>query len=251
MEKRIIGIVSGKGGVGKTTVTINLASALLSFGRNALVVDADLKMCGASLQLGMYNYPITLNEVLNESMSIYDAIYTHRSGLKVIPASFFSEPASYLSLRKAFSDLELENVILLVDSPPGVEENAIEVIKLCKEIIPVVTPDLPSVADTIKVVDLAKDNGISPLGVIVNRYSNRIKNQTSLNEIKEAFEAPILGVIYEDELIRKSINERVPAFYLNPNSKNSLTFKEIAAKIIGIDFKPKVSILGKLFPFFR
>jgi cell division ATPase MinD len=251
MEKRIIGIVSGKGGVGKTTVTINLASALLSFGRNALVVDADLRMCGASLQLGMYNYPITLNEVLNESMSIYDAIYTHRSGLKVIPASFFSEPASYLSLRKAFSDLELENVILLVDSPPGVEENAIEVIKLCEEIIPVVTPDLPSVADTIKVVDLAKDNGISPLGVIVNRYSNRIKNQTSLNEIKEAFEAPILGVIYEDELIRKSINERVPAFYLNPNSKNSLTFKEIAAKIIGIDFKPKVSILGKLFLFFR
>jgi cell division ATPase MinD len=251
MEKRIIGIVSGKGGVGKTTVTINLASALLSFGRNALVVDADLKMCGASLQLGMYNYPITLNEVLNENMNIYDSIYTHRSGLKVIPASFFSEPASYLSLQKVFSDLELEDTILLVDSPPGIEENSIEVLKLCREIIPVVTPELPSVADTIKVVNFAKDNGINPIGVIVNRYSKKIKNQMSLDEIKEAFEIPILGVIYEDELIRRSINERVPAFYLNPNSKNSLAFKEIAAKILGIDFKPKISILDRFFSLFK
>jgi septum site-determining protein MinD len=249
VKGRIIGIVSGKGGVGKTTVALNLAMALNDFGKSTIVVDADLTMCGASLQLGLYNSQLNLNEALINDINILDTIYIHKSGIKIIPSSFFIEPSSYISLSKIFSNLEIEDN-LLIDSPPGVDENAVEVLKACEEVIIVVTPDIQSVSSGLKVSNLAENLGIKQTGVIVNKYSKNIKNQLTANEIKEVFGLPVLGVIEEDELIRKSVNERVPAFYLNPNSKNSLTFKEIAAKILEIPYERKVSIFDKFISLF-
>jgi MinD-like ATPase involved in chromosome partitioning or flagellar assembly len=249
-ETRIIGIVSGKGGVGKTTVAINLASAFLEFKKQAVIVDADVEMCGASLQLGMYNFPITLANVLNNKMSIFEAVYTHRSGIELIPTSFFSGQIPQLSLSDILSNPNLGDIIL-IDSPPGISGRANEILTSCKEIIPVVTPDIVSLTDTIKLIHLAKNFNVKPSGIIVNRYSEKIKNQTSLEEIEKTFELPLLGVIPEDELIRISVNERVPAFYLNPNSKVSQAFRKTAAEILGIPFEPKRPLLGKFFLGFK
>lgn len=246
---RTIGIVSGKGGVGKTTVAINLASALMSFDVSAIVVDADIKMCGASLHLNMYNYPITLNNVLKENMNIFDAIYTHTSGIKVVPSSLFSEQVSLEALPKILSNPNLENNIIILDSPPGIGDDLIPVLNSCKEIIPIVTPDIPSVADTVKIVDFAEELGVRSSGIVVNRYIKGMKNQLRVEEIEEIFEVPILGVIMEDEEIRRSVNERTTSFFLNPNSKSSLTFKQIAAKILGYPYRQKEGFLRRLFPF--
>jgi septum site-determining protein MinD len=245
-EVRVIGIVSGKGGVGKTTVAINLASAMLEFKKRAVVLDADFAMCGASLQLGMYDFPITLNDVLEKSMSIFDAVYTHASGIKLIPASFFSEPPSQPFVSSLLSNPNLGDIII-IDFPPGLEKGLAEIIKSCKEVIAVVVPDIVSITNALKVVRFAKELGVQVSGVIVNRYSEKVKNQTGLDEIRKIFELPILGVIPEDNLIRQSINERMPAFYLNPNSKVSQAFKKIAAEILGMPFEPKRSLLSSFF----
>ena len=84
---RIIGVVSGKGGGGKTVTTINLSAALMGFGKNVIAIDADVKMSGLGLQLGMYYFPVTLNDVLGNRGTIHESLYIHSSGLRIIPAN--------------------------------------------------------------------------------------------------------------------------------------------------------------------
>ena len=84
---KIITITSGKGGVGKTTTAINLAAALNSFGKEVILVDANLSTPNVGLHFGAPIVPITLNHVLNGKAEIADAIYEHASGTKIMPSS--------------------------------------------------------------------------------------------------------------------------------------------------------------------
>ncbi|MEM5834271.1 MAG: cell division ATPase MinD [Candidatus Aenigmatarchaeota archaeon] len=239
-NSKTIGIISGKGGVGKTVVTINLACALMSFGKEVIALDSDLKMSGLGLQLGMYYFSTTLNDVLNDNADILSAIYIHPSGLRIIPASLSLEEAKISNLSKVLSSNFFENSIVLVDSPPGLDSSSVEVIKACKEVIVVTLPELPSVIDAIKTIEVCKEIGAKPLGIIVNRYRKE-KEQLNYKEIESACELPVLGVIPEDKTIRKSIHKQFPAFFLNPYSKASLEFKRIAAKLLGFTYSSSLS----------
>ena len=84
---KLITITSGKGGVGKTTTSINLAAALNSFGKETIIVDANLTTPNVGLHLGAPIVPISLNHVLQGKAKIQDAIYEHESGTKIIPSS--------------------------------------------------------------------------------------------------------------------------------------------------------------------
>ncbi|MFH0961922.1 MAG: AAA family ATPase, partial [archaeon] len=85
-ETRVIGIISGKGGVGKTTLVSNLGAVLAEeFKKDVVVLDCNFTTSHLGLYLGLYQTPITLNTVLQGKAELEDAIYTHRSGMKVIP----------------------------------------------------------------------------------------------------------------------------------------------------------------------
>ena len=86
-EARIISIMSGKGGVGKTVSAINLAMALKELNKDAVVIDADISTANVGIQLGFKNFPISLQDVLAKNKSLFSAINIHKSGLRVIPAS--------------------------------------------------------------------------------------------------------------------------------------------------------------------
>ncbi|MGC8812221.1 MAG: cell division ATPase MinD [Candidatus Aenigmatarchaeota archaeon] len=239
-SSRAIGIVSGKGGVGKTVVTINLAASLTSFGKNVIAIDADIKMSGLGLQLGMYYFPATLNDVLNDNEDILNAVYIHPSGLRIIPASLSLESAKISNLSKVLSSNFFDNSLVLVDSPPGLDSHTIEVIKACKEVIIVTLPELPSVADALKTIEVCKEVGTKPIGIIVNRYRKE-KEQLNYKEIESACELPVLGLVPEDKTIRKSIHKQLPAVFLNPYSSSSVEFKRIAAKILGFEYSVPLS----------
>ena len=236
-KPRIIGIVSGKGGVGKTVVAINLTAALTFFGKNAIAIDADLKMSGLGLQLGMYYFPVTLNDVIKDNKSILNAIYIHSSGLRIIPASLSINPVNISSLPKFLSLPYFEDSILIVDSPPGLEANAKEVLKVCKEVILVTLPEIPSLTNVLKLIEACKELNVKPIGIIVNRY-RRDKHQLRIQEIEKVCELPVLGVIPEDKNIIKSIYKRYPLVFLSPYSKTALEFKKIAARLLGFNYKP-------------
>jgi septum site-determining protein MinD len=235
---RTIGIISGKGGVGKTVVTVNLTASLMGFEKKVIAVDADVKMSGLGLQLGMYHFPTTLNDVLKNDVNILSALYIHPSGVRIIPASLSVEEVDVSNLRKALNSSYFDDFILLIDSPPGLDDSTIQVLKACEEVIIVTLPELPSIADAIKMKEACDEVGAKPIGIIVNRYRKKEKNQINLKEIESVCELPVLGAIPEDDLIRESIYKKEPAVLLNPFSSSSLVFKKIAAKILGFDYNP-------------
>ena len=235
---RAIGIVSGKGGVGKTVVTINLSAALMNFGKKVIAVDADIKMSGLGLQLGMYYFPTTLNDVIKENANVLSALYIHPTGLRIIPASLSLDPIENLDLSKILNSEYFENCLFLVDSPPGLEKNTYQILNSCDEVIFVTLPEIPAVADIIKIMEACKETRAKPLGIIVNRYNKKDKSQVRPEEIESACNLQVLGTIPEDKTIRKSIFERVPAVFLNPYSSSSIAFKKIAAKILGFNYSP-------------
>ena len=234
---RKIGIISAKGGVGKNIITINLASALMSLSKNVIAVDADGKLSGLSLQLGMYHFPVTLDDVLKQGKPILESLYIHSTGLRIIPASLGMKKGPQLNrLKKVLEDPSLHDNIILIDCPPGLESNALSVIRACDEAIVVTTPEIPAVADMLKTLALLKKSGSKILGVIVNRYRN-VNEQVRISEIQAACGVPILGVIKEDSLMTKSVFRRTPAVVIAPFARSSLEFKRIAAGIAGERFK--------------
>lgn len=235
---RTIGIVSAKGGVGKTICTINLAAALMEHTKQVVALDADVKLSGLSLQLGMYYFPVTLNDVLKGGRSLLESLYIHSTGLRIIPASLsVAKGGNLVRLQEVLQDASLAHTTVLVDCPPGLESNAFTVVKACPEIILVTTPEIPAVTDILKTISLAKKTKSKLLGIIVNRYQKG-QDQVSAREIAATCELPVLGVIPEDPMVRKSVFARTPAVLGAPYARSSLAFKEMAAHLMGELYSP-------------
>ena len=245
---RVIGVFSGKGGVGKTTTVINLSAALMSFGKNVIAVDADIKMSCLGLQLGMYYFPVTINDILINKGNIYEALYIHSSGLRIIPAALSTEDISLLKFKKILSDPFFDENLVLIDSPPGIEKNALFVLKSCPEVLLVTTPEIPAITDAMKIISLCKECKTKPLGIIVNMYKNRERDQLGIKEIEDTCDLSVIGIVPEDKTIKKGIFRGIPGFLLNSNSPSAIAFKKIAANIAGIQYQP--SKLEKLKGFF-
>jgi len=245
---RIIGILSGKGGVGKTTTAINLGASTLDFGREVIVVDGDLGTSNLALQLGLVHFPATIQDLLKGDVDLFHAIYIHESGLRIIPASISLRylEAESEKLRDLFTRL---NSMVFVDSPPGLDRQVLSIMEACDEALIVTNPNISAVTDALKTVSVARDMGKKITGVVVNRYEGG-KFDLSLEEISEMFEEEILGVVPESKDVKKSQFLRTPLVKLSPLSPVSLAYKEIAAKILGVDYrKPRFAFLRRLVRF--
>lgn len=235
---RIIGVVSGKGGVGKTTTVINLSASLMEFGKDVIAIDADVKMSCLGLQLGMYYFPVTLNDVLKEKGKIHEALYIHSSGLRIIPASLSLTEVKLSRLKRILKDPFLKDNIVFVDGPPGREKNTLCILKACPETLIVTTPDIPAITDAMKIISTCDRTKTKPIGIVVNMYRNRDSNQISIDEIESSSGLPVIGVIPEDKTVRKGIFRGIPAVVLNPYSSSSIAFKRIAASLVGEKYVP-------------
>ncbi len=249
---RIIGIVSGKGGVGKTTTTVNLSAALMEFKKGVISIDADIKMSGLGLQLGMYYFPLSLNDVLKGQGDLFEALYIHSSGLRIIPASLNVDNVKISNFKQILEDPLLENNIVLIDSPPGFEKNSLAVLKTCPELLIVTTPEIPAITEALKIISITERMSSTPVGIIVNRYKKGESNQINLKEIQAICGLPIIGIIPEDDNIKRSIFKGVPVVYLNPHASSSIAFKKIAASLIEEEYvPPKNTLLKRIFGRFR
>ena len=236
MEK-IVGIVSGKGGVGKTTFTANLGLAMAQMGQDVVAVDADLSTSNLGLQLGFYQFPLGLQDALDGNIAIMNAIYTHPSGLKVVPASislnYLSKNPTPYRLKSVLSDL---SGIVLIDSPPGLREDALLVLKASDELLIVTNPEIPAVTDALKVIKVAREMGKEPIGIVVNRA--RDKFELSSEEIEEMCDLKVIGKVPEDRDVKRSMFEKTPMVSLKPYAASSIEFNRIAATLIGADYTP-------------
>jgi septum site-determining protein MinD len=236
MTARIIALASGKGGVGKTTVALNIGFALASLKKKVLVVDTDISLPNLDLYTGLEKPIITLLEVLNGSSDIRNAIYQIQMGLNILPCGSSFAALKDVNMDK-FGEIlsELRNFdydFIILDVPAGLSKFSILPITFSDEVILVVNPDPASISDAQKVKAVSGLAGINITGIIVNKYK-----KSMYNDIGVKLGLPVTGVIPEDEAIIKSRDARKPLMILKPGSKAAKALLDIAKKISGIPEK--------------
>jgi septum site-determining protein MinD len=243
----IIAIVSGKGGVGKTTLTGNLGVALAELGFSVLMIDADLAMANLSLLMGLKTPPITIHDVLLGSAPAKDAIYDGPSGVKIIPAGLSISFYTRVDIERLVAitkDLQKSFDYILIDSPAGIEKNVIAAMSASTQILLITEPTAPSVADAFKAKIVAQRLNQRVLGVIVNKHSNT-KGEISENEIMRMLELPSYGKIpYSDEIRESFLLKKIkPVLVHNPSCVSANSFRAVARRLSGkevdTDIKPE------------
>lgn len=233
---RIIGIVSGKGGVGKTTLSINLGAALAKqFNKRVTLVDCNVTTSHVGLYLGMYYCPITLNKVLRGENKIEEAINSHYSGLNVVPASLSLndlEGVDVTKLRNSIRGLFDLNDFVLLDIAPGLGREAIAGIKACDEILYVTNPFVPSAMDIVRTEEIANGLEVDSLGVVVNMTNNK-KYEMTKEEMEEITKLPVIATIPYDTNVHKSLSLKMPIVMLHPDHKVSKEIYKTASHITG------------------
>jgi len=236
--KRMIVITSGKGGVGKTTTAINLGAAINYFGGDVLVLDGNLSTPNVGIHLNSPEVPVTLNHVLQGKADVFEAIYEHESGMKIIPSSLSLRESKKIKpekLKEFKKEFGKHSEYVLVDSSAGLGSEALSAIELADELIVVTNPEMPAITDALKTIKIAEQMKKPVLGVIMTRVrKNDIEMQPE--SVREMLEVPILGMVPEDISVQKSLSLKDAVVHTHPKSKASKAYKEIAAKILNIKY---------------
>lgn len=242
---KTIGIISLKGGVGKTSIVVALGSAIADFGKSVLLIDGNLSAPNLGLHLNIVDPEVTLNHVLAGKSNVRDAV--HNVGkVDVIPSSLFERfQINPLKLRDKIKNLKRKYDYILIDSSPALNEETLAAMLASDGIFVVSTPDYPTLSTTLKAAKLAKQRGTPIEGIILNKVHNK-NFELSVDDIEKTTEIPIMAVIPHDINILKALSEFIPSTIHKPKSEASEEYKKLAATLIGEKYKPV-----KLKSFFR
>ena len=246
---RVIAVASGKGGVGKTTVTSNLGAALTEFGQRALVMDTNLTTPNLGFHLGVPLYPKTLHDVLKGEAFIDEAIYVHPSGLKVVPAGISMADLKNTNpkdLSKVVLDLVGDHDVVFLDAAAGLGREAVAGLESADELLVVTNPELPSVTDALKAIKLAEEMGTHVLGVVLNRIKDS-KSELSVSDVESLLGYPVIARVPEDRKMLDSLAAKSPIVAYAPTSPAAIELKKLAASLVGIDYQPPASSGGSSF----
>jgi cell division ATPase MinD len=235
---RTIAIASGKGGVGKSTLTSNLAYALTELNQDVIAIDANLTTPHLGLQLGVHLTPKTLHDYLRGDSSLKEVIYPHPYGFKIIPASMSVNDlvgADITKLQDVVLNLIGKTDIILLDSAPSLGKEATSSLQASDEVLLITNPDLQSALDALKVSKVAENLNKRVLGIVVNRVK-KSKDELKNYEIVDIVNYPILAVIPEDKKIQKSLASRVPLLDFYPYSPAAIEIRRLAHYLVGKDF---------------
>lgn len=232
-----IGIVSLKGGVGKTSVVSALGAAIADFGKKVLLVDGNLSAPNLGLHLNIINPKTTLHHVLAGQSNISEAIY-NIGNFDLIPASIFNRiQINPLKLKDKIKFLKKKYDFVIIDSSPALNEETLAAMLASDSIFVVTTPDLPTLSMTMKAVKLAKQRGTPIDGLILNKINNR-DFELSVEDMEEGVDIPTMAVIPYDINILKALSEFTPSTLHKPKSEASEEYKRLAATLIGEKYKP-------------
>lgn len=230
MKAKVIGVMSFKGGVGKTVSSINLACALKMEGREVLIVDGNFLSPNLHLYMGLLNPETTLKEIIRENISPQNAIYEHKSGVHIMPCNFY-KGINFEKFSEVIEKLKDNYDYIILDSGPSYTEEVIAILMVCDEVIFIATPDYPTLAATVKATNMAKYKDIAIKGIIVNRKRRRsfevpTKDVESTSGIRVILEVP------EDNKVIRAVKEFSPVVWKFPRAKSSRAYRKLASNII-------------------
>lgn len=238
---RIIVITSGKGGVGKTTVTANLGMAIARCGRQVVLVDADFGLRNLDLLLGLENRVVyTAIDVLAGQCRLEQALVKDKrqDGVVLLPAaqSRMQESVTPAQMKKLLSVLAQKFEYILVDCPAGIESGFQNAIAAASEALIVTTPEIAAVRDADRVVGLLEAQGIKKIHLIVNRLKPTMvqaDQMMSVQDVQEILAIPLIGIIPDDERVIISSNRGEPLVLAEHVSLPGIAMNNIARRLEG------------------
>lgn len=241
---QVIAVASGKGGVGKTNLSVNLSLALTSSGKKVLLLDADLGLANVDLLLGLraeYN----LSHVISGERSLEEIIVDGPEGLKIIPASsgtqMMSEltPAQHAGVIRAFSEINLPVDMLVIDTAAGISDSVISFTRASHEVIVVVCNEPTSLTDAYALIKiLSEEHGVRRFNILANMV--RTPNEASslfakLTRVTDHYldvTLSFLGAVPYDEYLVKAVKRQKAVLQAYPQSQSAMAFRKLAQKII-------------------
>ena len=244
---QIIGIASGKGGVGKTTVSVNLAVMLASMGKKVMLFDADLGLANAQLALGCRT-PFNFSHVLSGEKTVKEIVIEGPMGVKLVPgASGIQHMASLNQVEtagiiQAFSEIEEELDYFIVDLAAGLSDTVMTFLRACQHRFIVLKNEPSSIADaygTVKVMiqDYQLDNiALIPNGVFSQDEGERLYG--SINSVIQNVlgnRVDYLHSITQDEMVLRAIKASQPLVSFAPSSIASRDFRALGKAVNNLD----------------
>jgi MinD-like ATPase involved in chromosome partitioning or flagellar assembly len=241
----IIGVVSGKGGVGKTTIASNLSYYLSQVGKNVTLVDCNVTTSHINFNFGFFSFNKTLNNVLRGEAEIWEVTYKYKT-LNIIPASLRLEDLSYIdlmSLNRAIRSINSEFVFL--DSAPGFGKEAISVLNSVDSVLIVATPFMTSIADVLRMKKILEELNVYPLGIVLNMVKGK-NYELSKKDVEAITGVKVIEVVPYDENVEHALSLGKPFIEVFPNTKASLAIKRMANKLFGVEVVEKMGFFEEM-----
>jgi len=255
---RVLSITSGKGGVGKTTLSVNLAIAIARANKRVLLFDGDLGLANVNVLLGIIP-DHNLYEVLKGKKRIQEVIIQTSFGIDIIAgANGISQLANLPdSQREKFLE-DLDSItgydVVIIDTGAGVGSNVIGLVMPADEILVVTTPEPTAITDAYGMIkSIVANRQDKNIKLVVNRVSSAIEAKRvadrlisiSAQFLRTRIES--IGFIFDENLVQKSIRSQRPHVVLYPSSKSSACVNHVAARLLNTNVQPEARGLGSIF----
>jgi flagellar biosynthesis protein FlhG len=239
---KVIAVTGGKGGVGKTTVSANLAVSIASSGREVMLVDADLGMANVDVILGLHTR-FHLGHVVAGQCTLEDAIVTGPRGLQVVPAASGIKqmaalsPAEHAGIIRAFSDLYHRVEVLVVDTAAGLSDSVTTFSQAAQHVVVVVCDEPASITDAYALIKvLSREHGVQRFQILANQTRRAGEGPALFQKISRVCDRfltvtlEFAGSVPYDDYLRRAVQRQTPVVEAYPASISSVALKNLALK---------------------
>ncbi len=242
---KVIAVTGGKGGVGKTNVSVNLSLALGSLGHRTVLMDADLGLANVDVMLGLrpqYN----ISDVLDGTCALKDIMLDAGENVKIVPASSGTQEMTALSAHEhaelihAFNEVADEIDALVIDTAAGISDSVVSFVKAAQEVLVVVCDEPTSITDAYALIKLLnRDYKMTRFRVLANMVRTEQEGRNMFGKLLTVTDRFLdvtlqyVGSIPYDENVRKAVQRQVAVLKAFPKSKAALAYRQLANKVNG------------------
>ncbi|WP_077327222.1 septum site-determining protein MinD [Virgibacillus siamensis] len=233
-------VTSGKGGVGKTTTTANIGTALALMEKKVCLIDTDIGLRNLDVVMGLENRIIyDIVDVIEERCRLKQALIKDKrfEYLSLLPAAQTSDKSAVTKdgMLHIIEELKQEYDYIVIDCPAGIEQGFQNAIAGADKAIVVTTPEKSSVRDADRIIGLLENEEIESPKLVINRIRNHMMksgDMLSIDDIIQILAIDLIGIVIDDDQVIKASNSGEPIAF-QPNSKPSLAYRNIARRILG------------------
>src|SRR5699024_11201935 len=239
MGKAIV-VTSGKGGVGKTTTTANLGTALALMDQSVCLIDTDIGLRNLDVVMGLENRIIyDIVDVIEKRCKLPQALIRDKrfEALSLLPAAQTSDKSAVTKegMLEIVEELKQEYDYVLIDCPAGIEQGFENAIAGAEEAIVVTTHEKSSVRDADRIIGLIEQKDINPPRLVINRIRQHMMNDgdaLDIEDVVQLLSIDLLGIVLDSDDVIKASNSGAPVA-LTPDNKASIAYRNIARRILG------------------